>query len=250
MKLRLLFLGSALITTALAAEPLTRDATVYARPDPGAPVLQVFPAGTLPTPAANLAEPTPEGWMAVEVPGPHDVFVPNRNVGKSLEVKPGSFLYLRPELTAPVVATMEATDKTDLAGLAGPRRDWSKYKLDKPITGYIKLATVVTAPNGPVASAVTAGPAPSSDVGRGPLPRFFEGRLAETQNFLTYRHPYRYQLLDAGGNRFAYLDFSHMSPAEEPAALLEKIVVIYGTARTINEKGTKRVIDVETLHVK
>jgi hypothetical protein len=256
MNLRSFLPGLALLSLcpALCAQPLSRDATVYARPDPAAAVVKVLPSGTVPTPAFAPVEPAPEGWMAVEVPGPHEVYVENKHVGKNLDVKPGSGLRLRPDASAPVVAIMEAGDKTDLAGLAGPRRDWSQYRLEKPIVGYIKLSSAAaTLPGAPVAAAVTAvpsGPAVGGEIGRAPMPRFFEGRFTATENFLTYRHPYQFQLLDSAGNRFAYLDVSRLLLTDEPSKYVDHTVVIYGTARTINEKGTKRVIEVESLHLK
>jgi len=250
MNLRLLLPGFVLLSccAAASAEVLLRDATVYARPDPAAAVLQVLPAGTVPTPAAA---PAAEGWLAVEVAGPHDVYVENKHVGKNLDIKPGSELRLRPDATAPVVAIMEAADKTDLGGLAGPRRDWSQYRLEKAIVGYIKLpATFAAGPAAPAATAVTAGPAVSGDSGHALMPRFFEGRFAATENFLTYRHPYKFQVLDSFGNRFAYLDMTRLLLTEDLSKYIDRTVVIYGTARTINEKGTKRVIEVESLHLK
>ena len=58
MNLRVLFLGSLLAVagSALLAEPLTRDASVYARPDPSATVLGMLPTGT--EPALILSDPT------------------------------------------------------------------------------------------------------------------------------------------------------------------------------------------------
>jgi len=253
MNLRLFLPGFVLLTCGVAAsaQALQRDATVYVRPDPAAATLSVLPAGAVPTSAAAPAVPAPEGWLAVDVAGPHDVYVHNKNVGKNLEVKPGSELRLRPDAAAPVVAIMEAGDKADLGGLAGPRRDWSQYHLEKPIVGYIKLpSTFVAGPVAPASTTVSAAPVVGEDGGRALMPRFFEGRFAETENFLTYRHPYKFQLLDAFGNRFAYLDVSRLLLTDEPARYVDRTVVIYGTARTINEKGTKRVIEVESLHLK
>lgn len=252
MKSRAFLLACLLATgcSALLAEPLTRDASVYARPEPSATVLGVLATGTEPQPALNPAEPAPFGWMAVEVAGTHELFVDNKDVGKNLDVKPGSFFYLRPDRRAPVVATMQAGDKAELANLHG---NFTSYKLEKPITGYIKLSSNL-GPTGPAAPARTpvilAGPAATGEVGRASLPRFFEGRFAATQNFITYRHPYNFQLLDPTGNRFAYLDVSRLLLTDKIELYQDRIVIIYGTARTINEQGTKRVIEVESLHLK
>ena len=93
-------------SSALLAEPLTRDASVYARPDPSATVLAVLPVGSEAQPATAPAEAAPYGWMAVEVAGTHELYVDNKDVAKNLDVKPGSFFYLRPDHRAPVVAAM------------------------------------------------------------------------------------------------------------------------------------------------
>ena len=62
MNLRHLIVGLLLAATAaLHAEPLTRAASVYARPEPSATVLKVLPVGTEPTPALNPSEPAPAG---------------------------------------------------------------------------------------------------------------------------------------------------------------------------------------------
>lgn len=251
MNLRAFLLGSLLAAgcSALLAEPLTRDASVYARPDPSATVLGVLPTGTEPQPALAPAEPAAVGWMAVEIAGTYELYVDNKDVGKNLDVKPGSFFYLRPDHRAPVVATMQAGDKAELANLHG---SFTSYKVEKPITGYIKLssnlATVPATPNRtPV---IVAGPVATGEVSRAALPRFYEGRFAATQNFIAYRHPYNFQLLDPTGNRFAYLDVSRLLLTDKIDLYQDRIVIIYGTARTINEQGTRRVIEVESLHLK
>jgi hypothetical protein len=253
MKLRALLLGFLLAagSSALLAEPLSRDASIYARPDASATVLGVLPTGSEPQPALDPAEPAPYGWMAVAVAGNHELYVDNKDVGKNLDVKPGSFFYLRPDRRAPVVATMLPGDKAELANLHG---DFTSYKVEKPITGYIKLSGNPGAGRGPAAPArapvIVAGAAATGEVGRAALPRFFEGRFAATQNFITYKHPYNFQLLDPSGNRFAYLDVSRLLLTDNIALFEDRVVIVYGTARTINEQGTKRVIEVESLHLK
>ncbi len=250
MNLRSLVLGSLLVAVStLCADPLARDATVYARPDPSATVLKILPAGTNPTPAAHPTEPAPTGWLAVEIPGPHELYIENKDVAKNLDVKPGSFFYLRPERHAPVVATMQPSDRAELANLAG---DYTSYIVDRPIVGFIKLGhAVATVPAAPTRPAVTvASPVATGEIGRAAMPRFFEGRLAATQNFIAYKHPYNFQLLDPAGNRFAYLDISHLLLTDKIELFLDRVVVVYGTVRTLNQEGSKRVIEVESLHLK
>ncbi len=250
MNLRPLLIGLFLAATAvLRAETLGRDASVYARPEPSASLIKVLPAGTTPIPATAPSEPAPAGWMAVELSGPHELYVDNKDVGKNLDVKPGSFFYLRADHRAPVVATMQPGDKADLLNLAG---DFTSFKVEKPIVGYIKLggpvASLPVAPTRP--AVIVAGPAATGEIGRAAMPRFYEGRFAATQNFIAYKHPYNFQLIDSTGNRFAYLDISRLLLTDKVDLFLDRIVVIYGTARTLNQEGTKRVIEVESLHLK
>ena len=250
MNLRHFLLGLVLVATAsLGAQPLTRDATVYARPEPSATVIKVLPAGTTPAAATSPAEPAPVGWLAVEVAGPHELYVDNKDVGKNLDVKAGAFFYLRPDRRAPVVATMQSGDAAELANLVG---DYTSFRVEKPIVGYIKLASsVASVPAVPTRPAViVSGPAATGDIGRAAMPRFYEGRFAATQNFITYKHPYNFQLIDSTGNRFAYLDISRLLLNDKVELFLDRVVVIYGTARTLNQEGTKRVIEVESLHLK
>ena len=250
MNLRHLIVGLLLAATAaLHAEPLTRAASVYARPEPSATVLKGLPVGTEPTPALNPSEPAPAGWVAVEVAGPRELFVSNGDVGKNLDVKPGAFFYLRPDRRAPVVATMQPGDKAELANLAG---DFTSFLVEKPIVGYIKLSSgLATAPATPTRpNVIVSGPAAAGDIGRAAMPRFYEGRFAATQNFITYKHPYNFQLIDSTGNRFAYLDISRLLLTDKVDLFVDRVVIIYGTARTLNQDGTKRVIEVESLHLK
>ncbi len=251
MNLRHLLLGLFLAaTTVVCAAPLGRDASVYARPEPSASLIKVLPAGTVPVPATAPSEPAPAGWLAVELSGPHELYVDNKDVGKNFDVKPGSFFFLRADPRAPVVATMQPGDQAELLNLAG---DFTSFKVEKPIVGYIKLggAAVGSMPVAPTRPAViVAGPAASGEIGRALMPRFYEGRFAATQNFIAYKHPYNFQLIDSTGNRFAYLDISRLLLTDKVDLFLDRVVVIYGTARTLNQEGTKRVIEVESLHLK
>lgn len=249
MNLRHLLFATILVAAAaLRAEPLTRDATVYARPEPSATVLKVLPAGTDPIPAVAPTEPAPAGWIAVEVAGPRELFVSNNDVGKNLDVKAGAFFYLRPDRRSPVVATMQPGDQAELLNLAG---DFTSFTVQKPIVGYIKLASsAATVPAAPTRPVIVNGPAAVGDIGRAAMPRFYEGRFAATQNFLAYKHPYNFQLIDSTGNRFAYLDISRLLLTDKVDLFLDRVVIIYGTARTLNQEGTKRVIEVESLHLK
>ena len=82
------------------------------------------------------------------------------------------------------------------------------------------------------------------------MPRFYEGRFAATHGFLGYHPPYNFQLLDSSGSHFAYLDVSRLLLTDKIDLFLDRIVIVYGTARAINPTATKRVIEVESLHLK
>ncbi len=73
------------------------------------------------------------------------------------------------------------------------------------------------------------------------------GRILLAYLFITAGYP---KLLDPTGNRFAYLDVSRLLLTDKIDLYQDRIVIIYGPARTINEQGTKRVIEVESLHLK
>ncbi len=251
MNLRFLLLGLFLLATAaLRAEPLSRDATVYARPEPSATVLKVLPAGTEAVPAANPAEPAPAGWMAVEATGTYILYADNKDVGKNLDVRTGAFLYLRADRRSPVVATMQPGDRAEFVDIAGS--EFTSYRVEKTLVGYIKLPSTIShvpaAPTRP--QIVVSGPAATGEIGRAGMPRFYEGRFAATQNFLAYKHPYNFQLVDSTGNRFAYLDVSRLLLTDKIDVFVDRVVIIYGTVRTLNQDGTKRVIEVESLHLK
>jgi len=130
MKQITLFLALA-SATILSAQPLERDATVYAAADPSAPVVGSLAKGTTPELAAADA---PDGWLAVLVPGPHDIYVRNGDVGKNLDIKPGASLYEAPDTSSPVLGKMEAGDRAELKGLRG---DWTLYSYEDPLVVFI-----------------------------------------------------------------------------------------------------------------
>ena len=241
----------ALVTTLAAyADPLGRDATVYAQADPASTVLGTLTKGTSPELASADA---PEGWLAVLVPGPHDVYVRNGDVAKSLDIKVGSSLYIAPDTSAPVVGTMEAGDHAEVKGLRG---DWTLYTYDDPLVGFIKLATPVTvapvtdAPSGPTTGVEVPRPI-GGDVTPSGIPRFIEGRFKPTRSFLGFHHPYNFQLVDKHGDRIAYLDISRLLLTDKVENFEDRLVIVYGTVHKLVDARRKGiVIDVESLHLK
>ena len=164
MKTKLALFATWLAAAAsLAAAPLTATTAVQTRPDDAAPVVSYLKAGTEPMPAAAVTAlaNTPAGWMAVDLAGPFEAYVENKEIGKGLDVRPGASIYLQPKLDSGVLTTMEKGDKVEITGLRGK---WTQVHVDKGLIGYIRLngvaSNVVVAP---VTDAKTTGaptPAP------------------------------------------------------------------------------------------
>lgn len=268
MKINRSVLAAALAAaaTALQAAPLTQTAAVHAKPSAAAPVVSVLNAGSEPTAAANAS--APAGWMAVELAGPHELFVQNKDIQKNLEVKPGAPMHKEPKTDSPVVATAVAGDPTEITGLRGR---WTQISLNKPLVGYIQVgggsgprpattpaptqtSAAPSAPPPASAAPVTATgqPAPmvnSADGGLSALPRLFQGKLTSTRHPLRPRRPYEYQLVDDGGDRYAYVDVTKLLQTEQIDKYVDRTVVVYGTAKPVS--GTKDiVIQVESLQLR
>jgi hypothetical protein len=130
MKTKLALFATWLAAAAsLAAAPLTATTAVQTRPDDAAPVVSYLKAGTEPTPAATAAlANTPAGWMAVDLAGPFEAYVENKEIGKGLDVRPGASIYLQPKLDSGVLTTMEKGDKVEITGLRGK---WTQVHVDK-----------------------------------------------------------------------------------------------------------------------
>jgi hypothetical protein len=269
----------ALFLSAVAASfgaPLTETTAVHTKPDRNAPAIKYLKAGTEPVPAAAALAGTPAGWMAVELTGPFEGYVENKDLTKSLDVKSGTAIRTAPKADSPVLAIAEKGDKTSITGLRGK---WTQISLDKPLIGYISvgatpgyLPPIATTPAGsaprsssgpaPVAPAPVspgaygvAGPgqaAPMVNLGDGgssTLPRQFAGRFVSTRRPFAPRRPYDYALNDEAGKRYAYLDVSKLLLTEQIEKYVDHPVVVFGTAK--NAPGTKDiVIVIETLQLK
>jgi hypothetical protein len=269
------FICVAVLTSAIGfGAPLTETTAVHTRPDPASPAITFLKAGTEPTPAPDALATTPAGWMAIDLPGPFAGYVENKDLTKSLDVKPGAPIRLAPRTDAGVLAVADKGDKTAITGLHGK---WTQINLEKKLTGYIKVAaapgymppiattpaTAPTAPNSPapmapapVAPAAygTAGPgqaAPMVALGdsSSSLPRQFAGRFVSTRNPLRPRRPYDYALNDNAGKRYAYLDVSKLLQTEQIESYVGHDVVVFGAARATAD-GKDIVIQIETLQLK
>src|SRR3954469_6289874 len=201
MKIKLLssvalFLGIAAVVVAV---PLTVTTAVHTKPDPSSPAISYLKAGTEPVAALSAFTSVPAGWVAVEIPGPFEGYVENKDLTKSLDVKPGANIRVAPKLDGGVLAVAEKDDKTTITGLRGK---WTQITLEKKLVGYIRLGgssrrvpPVATAPaGGPLSPAPVSpnaygvgGPgqaAPMVNLGDGgaaSLPRQFMGKFVLTR---------------------------------------------------------------------
>jgi hypothetical protein len=264
------FVLTALLAASLKASPLAATVAVQLSPNASAPTYTYLKAGTTPTPAASVT--APSGWVAVELPGPHEGYVKNKDLSKGMDPKPGSTIYTRPDVTSPVLTTAERDDRTTISGMTGK---WVQVQLDRTLVGYYQVsaplqsAVLPAAPASPVAQAPAAAaplsaapvlpgmmadgramPATvSSDNGAGSLPRQFTGSIVSARRLLGPRPVYPYQLNDDNGSRLAYLDLSKIALAGPIDGYLNRPVVIFGAASNLSD-GKSIVIVVESLQIK
>jgi hypothetical protein len=240
-------------TSALHAATLSVATAVQSQPDPASAVIVVLPAGSeQPTPTDKVGLP-PSGWIAVEVAGPFEGYVRNRDLAKSLDVVPGSMVYLSPKETSGVLTIFAKGDKTEITGLHG---GWTQIHLNKSLVGYIQTSPdAPSAPMPPVAAPAPAMPAPAtpsagSDQGSSAaLSRLFEGTLATTKSLLMPKRPYNWQLVDASDKRIAYVDFSKLLLTDRIENFAGHGVVVLGSLSPV--QGTDDlVILVEGLRLK
>jgi hypothetical protein len=263
--------------TQLDAAPLTATTAVHAKPNASAPAIAILKAGAEPVVVIDAAAAV--GWQAVELSGPHEVYVHGKDLTKNLDIKPGAEFRTAPKADAPVLATMTPGDKAEITGLRGK---WTQMSLDKKIIGYIRTdgATGPAAsayapkaastpnskpetlnsslPTAPIpATASTAGgpgrPAQMLNLGDGgssALPRLFQGQLVSSRRLLGLaKSPYAFQLNDNAGARYAYLDVSKLLLTDQIDNYIDRTVVVYGTAKPVpNSKDI--VIQVESLQLR
>ena len=257
------------------AAPLALNTAVHTRPDNASPTISILKAGTEPSPAVTMTGTTPAGWMAVELAGPFEGYVENKDLSKSLDVKPGVSIRLAPKADAGVLAVAEKDDKATITGLRGK---WTQISLEKKLVGYVNVGGSPSAVPRVATSPATAGlppssssspmsPAPVSPAAYGAaapgqtavavnvgdpssaLPRQFAGRFVSTRRVFTPRRPYDYALNDDAGKRYAYVDTSKLLLTEQLENYIDHAVVVFGAAMPI--PGTKDiVIRVETLQLK
>jgi hypothetical protein len=264
-------------SSALVAAPLTETTAAHTQPDSGSPVISFFKAGTEPAPAPDSVASTPAGWMAVELSGPFEAYVANKDLMKSLDVLPGTPLTLAPKVGAAVLTTALIGDKTTITGLHGK---WTQISLDRKLVGYIPVSSVPgylppiataaasSASATPPAPAAPFSPAPSAPVaygngtpghaapmvnlvdgGSSSLPRQFAGKFVSTRRAFTPRRPYDWALNDDAGRRYAYLDVSKLLLTEQIEKYIGHGVVVYGAVKNVPD-SKDIVIEVESLQLK
>lgn len=269
---RKVHLALALVFAALAlpgarAAVLEVSLPAYAAPDASAPVLGTAQAG-----AALSGVPAPAGWAAVELAGPHTVYVTHKDTLKNFEVRPGAAYLSAPRANAPVLGLAGETDVAEFADVEGK---FNKFSLNKALVAYVRLPAAPVAPVAatPAHAAATpavqaadtlpplmddlpgtlpqnipanrpVAPGQSVESGEPRLARTFFGIVASSRNPLRPRRPYDFQLNDDGGTRIAYLDISKLLLTEQIEAFVGRPVSILGT---VENTGSNLVIRVESL---
>lgn len=267
----------ALLASAVAqAAPLSETTAVHTKPDKSSPAVTFLKAGSEPAALPDSVATTPAGWLAIELPGPFEAYAQNKDLAKSLDVKPGSNLYLGPKLDSGVLTVAQKDDKATITGLHGK---WTQLRLERKLTGYIYvgaaagyLPAIATTPAGgtPVAPATPPAPAPLSaapvspgvygvaaagqavnlgDGGASVLARQFAGKFVSTRSPFKPRRPYDWALTDDAGKRYAYLDISKLLLTDQIENYANHNVVVFGAAKAVPD--TKDiVIQIETLQLK
>jgi len=247
-------LAGLLVAAASSAAPLMETTAIHSQSDAGSPAIGYLKAGTDPIAAANAT--APAGWMADDLPGPHEAYVNNNDFSKSLDVHAGAAIRLKPKADAPILATMQEGDKTEITGL---RSGWTQIKLYKTIVGFIQIggtSSSLPAPAPvPVISVPAATPAaavpPVSAGAATALPRVLQGMLVETKRvlFVGPRPDYKYQLNDSAGKRVGFLDVSRVAPLQRIEAYVDQLVTISGVIKPTSD-WKNLVIEVQTIEAR
>ena len=270
MKTNLLLCALLATAASLAASPLASTTAVHTKPDEASPSVTFLKAGTDPIPVNDSVATTPAGWMAVELAGPFEGYVQDKELSKDLDMKPGAPIYLAPKIESGVLTAAVKGDKTNITGQRGR---WLQIRLERKLTGYIFIGgtpgympPIATTPAGsPAAAPMSAAPvAPvaygAAEAGRAApmvnpsdsasaLPRQFIGRLVNTQRPLRPRRPFDWALNDDAGKRYAYLDVTKLLLSQPLEALADHDVVLFGAPRA-SADGKELVINVETMQLK
>jgi hypothetical protein len=256
MKIKLILAGAGLLGCAsLRASTLGATTAVQSQPDSSSPVITVLSAGSEAPAPSSRAGVVPDGWSAVELPGPFEGYVRNKDLTKQLDVSPGATVYLAPKEDGGILTTFEKGDKADITGLHGA---WTQVRLEKTLVGFVRTGPAAVpapapvappAPAAPAAAAPVAPEAPAAPTGTPVLSRLFEGTLTGTRSLLGPHQPYSLQLVDSGGTRIAYVDVSKLLLTDQIDDYRGHTVVLLGSFQAVKD-SQDIVILVEALRLK
>jgi hypothetical protein len=259
MKIKLLLSAAALAGgAALNAATLSVATAVQSQPDAASAVIVVLPAGSEQPAATDKAGVPPAGWIAVEVAGPFEAYVKNKDLSKQLDVNPGASVFLEPKDASGVLTVFAKGDKAEITGLHGR---WTQIHLEKTLVGYIQAGPAAAAPapeappsapaGAPAAAASTpaapSGPSANADVR---LSRIYEGRLASTKTLLMPKRPFDWEIQDESGKRIAYVDLSKLLLTDQIDNYAGHAVVLLGSIDSVKDTSGDLVINVVGLRLK
>ncbi len=254
MKTSLSLLAALACAAPSFAAPLAVATAVHTQPNLAAPAITLLKSGTEPLASAGIV--APAGWMAIDLPGPFEGYVENKDLTKSLDVKPGTSIRIAPRADAGVLTVAEKDDKVTVTGLRGK---WTQLSVEKKLVGYISLATPPAAAPLPASAAPATPPAASpalpgqpvasSDSGGATLPRQFAGRFVSTRRPLAPRRPFDFALVSETGARYAYLDVARLLSTEQMEKYLDREVILFGAPKP-GADGKDIVVVVETIQLK
>ena len=259
MKIKALIAAAALSGAgALNAATLSVATAVQSQPDAASAVIVVLPAGSEQPAPTDKAGVPPAGWIAVEVAGPFEGYVKNRDLSKQLDVVPGASILVAPKDGSGVLTVFAKGDKAEITGLHG---SWTQVHLDKTLVGYIQVSPSAAAPVPAAAPSVPEGtPAPaaaapasnptSSTNGDVRLSRIYEGTFASTKSILMPKRPFDWQIQDESGKRIAYVDLSKLLLTDQIANYAGHAVVLLGSIEAVNDTSGDLVIKVVGLRLK
>jgi len=247
--------GFALAAAQLPADTLTTDTAVFAQTDPKSTVLARLKSGAVVTVVGEA----PPGWKRIELTSPIEAYVHNRDITKGLEVREGATIYAAPKKDSQVLTVAAAGDKAEITGLRG---DYCQIKLEKKLQGFIATGETVntpalvttppahTQPTPPPGGVTTPGRPVQLGANTADMPRMFAGRFVLAKRPIVNPNPlYDYQLMDASGRRFAYVDTKRLLLTEKIEFYLDRNISITGTIRNTVD-GRDLVIAAESMQVK
>lgn len=256
MKTKLILLALALAAS-LTADTLKTDTAVFVQTYPKSPVLTRLKAGS----TITVVGEAPAGWRRVEVSGPFEAYAQSRDITKGLEVREGGNIYAAPRKDAQLLAVAATGDKSEVVGLAGG--DWVQVRLEKKLQGFIAVGEAanisaeapkpmfaVTAPPAPAGSSTALGRPVAPSANTADTPRLFAGTLVLARRpILNPNPPYDYQVTDATGRRFAYVDTRRLLLTDKIENFLDRDITITGTVRNTVD-GKDLVIAAESMAIK